>query len=230
MKTIGLVGGITWQSTLDYYRIINQETNRLLGGSHSARILMYSFDWEEINGLRNAGNFEEVGPRLAEEAQKLESLGAGVILLCANTAHKFADVVQQRLSVPLIHIADATGREIKSKNLRKVMLLGTRYTMQERFISEKLEKEYAVDVVVPDDKDIREISRIIFEELVNAKFLESSKKYLLDVIRSTPDIDGVILGCTELPLVIKPEDTTLTLIDTTYLHAKAAVAFANRMY
>ncbi|MCB2220321.1 MAG: amino acid racemase [Bacteroidetes bacterium] len=229
MKTIGLVGGITWQSTLDYYRIINQETIRLLGGSHSARILLYSFDWEEINGLRNSGNFEKVGPRLAEEALRLESLGAGVILLCANTAHKFAGEVRQRLSVPLIHIADATGKEIMSKGLKKVLLLGTQYTMQERFISEKLEKEYRVDVVVPGDNDIREISRIIFEELVNAKFLHSSKKYLMELIHSTPDIDGVILGCTELPLVIKPEDTTLTLIDTTYLHAKAAVAFANRM-
>ncbi|HPE56940.1 MAG TPA: amino acid racemase [Bacteroidales bacterium] len=227
MKTIGLIGGITWQSTVEYYRIINNETKKLLGGSHSARILMYSFDWEEINGLRSAGRFEDVGPRLAEEAKHLESIGADVILLCANTAHKFASLVQNEISVTLLHIADASGKEIQKLGLKKVLLLGTKYTMQERYIADKLENEYQTQVVVPEENDLLEVSRIIFEELVDERILQPSKEYLANLISKTPDIEGVILGCTELPLIIKPEDTPLTLIDTTYLHAKAAVEFAN---
>lgn len=229
MKTIGLIGGITWQSTVEYYRIINQETKKLLGESHSAKILMYSFDWEEISKLRSSGNFDKVGARLTEEAEKLESIGADVVLLCANTAHKFAEEVKLELSVPLIHIADASGKEIQKKGLKKVLLLGTQYTMLERFIADKLENEYNTKVVVPKEKDLLEVSRIIFEELVAGRIHEESKKYLTNLIASTRGIDGVILGCTELPLVIKPEDTKLPLIDTTYLHARAAVEFANEM-
>lgn len=227
MKTIGLIGGITWQSTVEYYRIINHETKKILGGSHSARILMYSFDWQEIDSLRNSGNFDKVGPRMAEEALNLEQAGAGVILLCANTAHRFVDVVRNNISVPLIHIADAAGKEIRKKGLKKVLLLGTKYTMQERYISDKLEQEYDTEVVVPAEKDLLEVSRIIFEELVDERIVESSGDWLLELIRKTPGIDGVILGCTELPLIIKPENTSLPLIDTTFLHAKAAVDFAN---
>jgi len=229
MKTIGLIGGITWQSTQEYYRIINQETKKLLGGSHSARILMYSFDWEEINGLRASGNFDKVGERLAEEAKKLESIGAEIILLGANTAHKFAGEVADSVSVPLIHIADATGKEIKKQGLKKVLLLGTKYTMQEKFISGKLESGFDIEVVVPEEKDLQEVSRIIFEELVDGRFVDSSKNFILGVIGKSKEdgIKGVVLGCTELPLIIHSDDTTLPLFDTTMLHAEAAVEFAN---
>lgn len=230
MKTIGLIGGITWQSTMEYYRFLNQETKKRLGGAHSAQIVMYSFDWEEINGLRASGNFDKVGGRLAEEAIKLESIGADLILLGANTAHKFAKEVADAVSVPLIHIADATGEEIKTQGLKKVLLLGTKYTMQEDFISGKLKRDFDIEVMVPKKRDLQEVSRIIFEELVDGRFLESSKNFLLGLIGKMKNdgIEGVILGCTELPLIIKPEDTILPLFDTTLLHAKAAVEFVNQ--
>lgn len=189
---------------------------------------MYSFDWAEVDELRNSGQFGKLGPRLAEEAKKLESIGAEAILLCANTAHKFAPVVQKEISVPLIHIADATGKEIKRLGLKKVLLLGTEYTMRERYIADKLEREYHTKVVVPEENELLEVSRIIFKELVDGRILPSSKLFLSELIEKTPGIEGVILGCTELPLIIKEEDTSLPLIDTTFLHAKAAVEFANR--
>jgi aspartate racemase len=230
MKTIGLIGGITWQSTMEYYRILNQETKKRLGGAHSAQILMYSFDWEEINGLRSSGHFDKVGIRLAEEAKKLELIGAELIMLGANTAHKFAEEVSDSISIPLIHIADVTGKAIQKQQLNKVLLLGTKYTMQEDFIKGKIKKDHNIEVLVPEPEALQEVSRIIFEELVNEKFLESSRNYLLGLIGKMRNdgIEGVILGCTELPLIIKPEDTSLPLFDTTMLHAQAAVEFANQ--
>ncbi len=230
MKTIGIIGGITWHSTLEYYRIINQETKKRLGKAHSARILMYSFDWQEIDSLRSSGNFDKVGDRICEEAVKLESAGAELLMLGANTPHRFADKIKQAISVPLIHIADATGRAIQKMGLKKVLLLGTLYTMREDFIRGKLKRDYDIEVVVPEEADLLEVSRIIFEELVDGRFLDASRNFLLGVIGKMrhEGVEGVILGCTELPLIIKSEDTPLPLFDTTQLHAKTAVEFANQ--
>lgn len=227
MKTIGMIGGISWESTQEYYRLINNFTKDKLGGKHSARMVMFSFDWEEVEDLLNKEDFKKIGERLSEESLKLEQMGAECLMLGANTAHRWADVVKSNIHIPLIHIADATGNEIIKAGAKKVLLLGTRYTMEGDFISGNLKRDFGIEVVVPDANQIQQIHRIIFEELIVGKFLDTSRAYFKDLITTFTDIDGVILGCTELPLIIKPEDTTLPLFNTTLLHARAAVEFAN---
>lgn len=226
MKTIGLIGGLSWESTAIYYQILNNEVSKRLGGKHSAKIRMYSFDFDEIDGYIQEDNFTAIGNRLVEEAVKLEGSGAGVLMLCANTAHKWADHVQSNVSIPVIHIAEATGKQIQSQGIKQVLLLGTKYTMQEEFIKGKLSDNYKIQVTVPGKKDIQKINNIIYNELVVGDFKESSKETLLNIIKSFDDIEGVILGCTELPLIIESKDTALPLFDTTLLHANAAVDFA----
>ncbi len=226
MKVIGLIGGISWKSTAEYYQILNTEINKRLGGVHSAEILMYSFDFDEIDQFNRNQDFEGAGIRLAEVAGKLEQGGAGLLLLCANTAHMSADKVKAAVKIPLIHIADATGKEIVRMGCKKVLLLGTRFTMEGDFISGKLRNDYGLEVVVPEKEDRDSIHDIIYKELVIGAIRDTSHKLLVNIINNHPEVDGVILGCTELPLIIRPEDTKLPLFNTTALHAKAAADFA----
>ncbi|MBN2172922.1 MAG: amino acid racemase [Bacteroidales bacterium] len=226
MKKIGLIGGTTWESTVDYYRIINKEVNRRLQGSHSAEIIMYSFDFEMIKPLLDKNDFESVGKLMVEKARLVESAGAECLVLCANTAHKWADQIRQNINIPLIHIADATGREIQKSSVKKLALLGTKFTMAGDFITKKLEKDYGLEVVVPDQKSCETVHRIIFDELTKSIFTTSSKQKLIEIIHEIEHIDGVILACTELPLIVKPEDTHLKLFDTTEIHARAVVDFS----
>lgn len=226
MKTIGLIGGITWESTAIYYRIINKEVNKRLRCAHSARIYMYSFDFDEILKFNQKNDLDAIGNRLVEEAIKLENSGAEILVLGANTAHRWVDLVQSNISIPIVHIGDATGKAIQQSESKHVLLLGTKYTMEGDFIKGKLKSQYNIHVSVPEKDDIQVINQIIYEELVVGEFKDSSKKIIVDIINKFIDIDGVILGCTELPLIISPKDTTLPLFDTTELHAIAAVDFA----
>ncbi len=226
MKTIGLIGGISWESTAIYYQIINKEVNKRLGGAHSARVYMYSFDFEEILSYNQKDNLDAIGYRLVEEAIKLESAGAELLVLCANTAHRWIDLVQSNISIPIVHIGEATGKAICKANKNNVLLLGTKYTMEGDYIKGKLNSEYNIKVSVPEEEDMLKINRIIYEELVVGDFKDSSKQILLNIIKKFEDIEGVILGCTELPLIISKNDTEVSLFNTTVLHAKAAVDFA----
>lgn len=226
MKTIGLIGGISWESTAVYYRIINQEVNRRLGGAHSARIYMFSFDFDEILRFNQKDDLESIGNRLVEEAIKLQKSGAELLVLGANTAHRWIDLVQSNISIPIVHIGEATGKAIRKANMNHVLLLGTKYTMEGDYIKGKLYSEFGIRVSVPDESDMKLINQIIYDELVIGEFKDSSKQALLDIINKFNDTDGVILGCTELPLIISPKDTNLPLFNTTLLHAKAAVDFA----
>lgn len=226
MNTIGLIGGLSWESTVDYYRIINREVNQRLGGAHSAPMLMYSFDFEEIVKFNSQSDFDGIGRRLIEESIKIEKAGADFLILCANSAHRWANEVQNAIGIPILHIADATGKEISRIGLSKVLLLGTRYTMEGDFVIPKLKNEYGIEAVVPDTADRDYIHQIIFEELVVGEFKESTKERLLAIIDKEKEVEGVILGCTELPLIIQPSDSSLPFINTTEVHAKAAVDFA----
>ncbi len=227
MKTIGLVGGTGWISTIDYYRIINHEVNKRLGGQTTGKILLYSVDFGEIDAFHAKGDFEGVGALLTDAAKKLVSIGADCILLCANTMHMHAERVRAAVSVPLIHIVEATAKQIRSKGMKKVGLLGTRMTMEREFYRKKL-NDAGIEVVVPE-KDEREfIQRTINDELVKTLFLPKSKQGFLDIIQKLQKqgAEGVILGCTEIPLLIKQEDTDLPVFDTTRIHSLAAVDFA----
>jgi len=226
MKTIGMIGGISWESTHEYYRLINKEINNRLGGAHSASIYMYSFDFEEVMNLNTRKESSGIADRLVKEARKLEKAGADMIMLCANTAHQWADKVRKKLNVPLIHIADATGKAISEAGLRKVLLLGTIQTMERDFIKGKLSEDHGLEVIIPEKEDREEVSRIIYDELIRGHFRDPSRHFLAQMIRRYPAVNGVILGCTELPLILSNEDCDLPLFNTTKLHAMAAVDLA----
>jgi aspartate racemase len=227
MKTIGLVGGTGWISTIDYYRIINQEVNKRLGGQTTGKIVLYSVDFGEIDALHAKGDFEGVGALLTDASKKLVSIGADCILLCANTMHMHAERVQAAVPVPLIHIVEATAKQIRLKGMKRIGLLGTRMTMEREFYRKKL-NDAGIEVLVPD-KDEREfIQRTINDELVKNLFLPKSKEGFLEIIErlKSQGAEGVILGCTEIPLLVKQEDTDLPVFDTTLIHSLAAVDFA----
>jgi len=226
MKTIGIIGGISWESTAEYYKILNHEINKRIGGRHSARILMYSFDFDEIYNFNQKEDYDSIRDRLIEEAVNLENAGSELLLLGANTAHKWAKDVKEKINIPLIHIAEATGRAIKKAGIKKVLLLGTNLTMEGDFIKGRLSYDFGIEVLVPEAEDREIVSNIIYDELILGEFKESSRQKILKVITGFNDIEGVILGCTELPLIIKPEDTPLQLFNTTELHAQAAIDFA----
>jgi aspartate racemase len=227
MKTIGLLGGLGWASTIEYYRMMNQEVNRRLGGHFSARILLYSFDFSEIYELQNQGQHNEVAKLYIKFSKLLQESGADCLLLGANTAHMHADEVQKNLSIPLIHIVDVTAHAIQKAGLKRVGLLGTKFTMQMDFFKERL-KKHGIDAIVPDEKDMLEVVRIIKDELYFLNCLPQSKKFFLEVIDRLKDkgAQGVILGCTEIPLLVNSKDHVLPLFDTTQIHAMAAVEAA----
>jgi aspartate racemase len=227
MKTIGLVGGTGWISTVEYYRIINEETNRRLGGLEFARLVLYSVNFGDIERFEKKREMEGIFSLMLNGAKKLESVGVDCILLCANTMHMHAEKVAKEISVPLIHIAKATGAEIRKKNFKTVGLLGTRPTMELDFYTKKL-SEQGVATLVPDKDDRVFIQRTIDSELLLGKFLDASKKRFLEIIQKlrSQGAEGVVLGCTEIPLLIKQEDVDFPLFNTTVIHSQAAVDFA----
>ncbi|GKU84470.1 aspartate/glutamate racemase family protein [Niallia sp. NCCP-28] len=227
MKTIGLIGGLSWESTADYYRLINTFIKEELGGLHSAKCQIYSFNFEEIVSLQKSGNWEKATELMINAGKTLENAGAELIVICTNTMHKMASEVQAALSVPLIHIADAAAKDITHHGLKKVGLLGTKFTMEQDFYKEKL-AQWEISTIIPNETDRQIIHDIIFNELCQGKFLfESKEKYkkIMNKLREA-GAEGIILGCTEIPLLITEEDIDIPLFNTTYLHAKEASASA----
>ena len=227
MKTLGLIGGTTWVSTVDYYKYINQLTTEKLGGLNSARILLYSVRFSDVKSLADAGDWESLGELMSGIAQNLEKGGAEAIVLCANTMHIVADKVQERTNIPLIHITDATAKAILAQNLKKVALLGTKFTMENDFYKNRL-ADFGIETIIPNDEERDFIHWSIFEELGKDIFTENTKQKYLEIIEKLSErgAEGVILGCTEIPMLIKPEECPIPSFDTTILHAKAAVEFA----
>lgn len=227
MKTIGLIGGMSWESTVPYYQIINEEVKKRLGGLHSARIILYSVEFDEIEKCQSAGDWEKSGRILGKAAQGLETAGADFILICTNTMHKVAPQIASMIDIPIIHIADATASELEKSNIRKVGLLGTKYTMTQDFYKKKL-IDRGIDVVIPEAADIDVVNDIIFRELCVGQIREESRKEFQRIIDSlkVKGAEGVILGCTEIGLLIQQSDSSLPVFDTTQIHARRAVEMA----
>lgn len=227
MKVIGLIGGMSWESSLEYYRIINRSVKKRLGGFHSAKILMYSVDFAEIEELQTKGLWTESGEILADAAERLEKGGAEMIVLCTNTMHKLSDAITSRVRIPMIHIADAAAGSVKQQGFKKAALLGTRYTMEQDFYKDRL-KYNGLDVIIPDADDMTIIHDVIYEELVKGIILDSSREKYQQIIEKLKNkgAEAVILGCTEIGLLIKGEDSVLPVFDTTQIHAEAAVKLA----
>jgi aspartate racemase len=230
LKTIGLVGGMSWESTLEYYRIINEKVKEKLGGFHSAKIVLYSVDFAEIEMLQHRGEWERTAVILGEAFRAVERAGADVALLCTNTMHKVFDEIQKAVRIPLLHIADVTGRAVQDRGLKRVGLLGTRFTMEQEFYRGKLVRDYGIDVLVPDEEDRQTIHGILYNELCLGTVKDASREVFKKIIArlEARGAQGVILGCTEIPLIVEPKDYSLPLFDTTSLHAEAAVEFALR--
>ena len=228
MKTIGLIGGMSWESTAVYYRLLNRMARERLGGLHSAQLLLWSFDFAEIEAFQAAGDWAAATEAMVDAAQRLERGGADCLVICTNTMHKMAHEVQAAIRMPLIHIADATAAAVKAAGARKPLLLATRYTMEEDFYKGYLRDRHGIDVAVPDDDGRTVVHDVIYHELCQGIVSPESKRRYLDVIaRAKPEgIDGVIFGCTEVGLLLAPDDLDLTAFDTTALHAQTALDFA----
>jgi len=228
MKTIGLIGGMSWESSLEYYRIINETVKEKLGGFHSAKSVMYSVDFEEVEKLQHQGKWDEATELMIDAAQKIERAGADFIVICTNTMHKMAEKVQNSIKIPLLHIADVTAEKIKAQRLKKVALLGTKFTMEEEFYKGRLLKKHGLEVIIPNEEERQIIHDILYDELCLGEIKKLSKdkfKKIIDnlVVRGA---EGIILGCTEIPLLINQEDYEIPLFDTTTIHAKSAVEHA----
>jgi len=228
MKVIGLIGGMSWESTAEYYRIINETVKKRLGGHHSAKILLYSVNFSEIESLQRKGEWQESTEIMCDAARRIERGGAECLLICTNTMHKMAPEVQNAVTIPLLHIADATAKDIKKKGIKRIGLLGTKYTMEEDFYKGRLADNYDLEVVIPQEDDRNIINQVIYHELCMGKIQEESKNQFVRIIQDldATGVEGVILGCTEISLLIKPGDSPLPLFDTTAIHAGAAVEFA----
>ena len=224
-QVIGLIGGMSWESSAEYYRIINQSVRARLGGVHSARVLMWSFDFGEIETLQHAGRWNDAAALLADAAQRLERGGADFVLICTNTMHRMADQVQAVIGIPLLHIADPTARCIKAAGLSRVGLLGTAFTMEQAFYKGRLADRFGLDVLVPGDEDRAVVHRVIYDELVQGRIEPGSRDAYQGVIARLVErgAEAVILGCTEIMLLVRPEDSAVPLFDTTAIHAEAAV-------
>ena len=228
MKTIGLIGGMSWESSLEYYRIINKAVKNKLGGLHSAKSILYSVDFEVIEKLQHQGDWEELTKIMIESAQRLERAGADMIVICTNTMHKMAEEMEKKINIPLLHIADATALKIKDYGLKIIGLLGTKFTMEKDFYKGRLVNNYGLEVIVPDTEERQIVHDIIYNELCLGEIKESSKISYLKVIENLEKkgAEGIILGCTEIPLLIKQTDVKIPLFDTTKIHAEFAVDFS----
>lgn len=225
MKTIGIIGGMSWESSALYYKTINELTKQRLGGLHSAKIVLSSVDFAEIERLQHQGDWLQLGEILALEAKRLEQAQADFILIATNTMHKVADVVQSAIHAPLLHIADATAKELVKQKHQKVGFIGTRYSMEENFYIKRLEDQYGLEVITPSQQDRDDIHRIIYEELCLGEILPESRQVYIDIVNrlQASGAQAVIEGCTEITLLLKQEHVAVPLFDTTYIHAKAAV-------
>ncbi len=223
-----MIGGMSWESSLEYYRIVNEEVHRQLGGVHSARSVMVSVDFAEIETLQRQGRWAEATQAMVEAAQQVERGGADFLLICTNTMHKMADAVQAAIHIPLLHIADATAEQVCAAGLSKIGLLGTRFTMEEDFYAGRLAQRFGLQVLIPGAAEREVVHRVIYDELVVGKILPESRTAYRQVIAGlvAQGAQGVILGCTEIGLLVKPEDSPVPLFDTTRLHALAAVQYA----
>ena len=227
MKTIGLIGGTTWVSTLDYYRVINETVKEKLEGAHSAHCILYSVDFDEFV-LQHKGKWNEIAISFINIAKKLERSGADFLIICANTMHKIADDIENSVNIPLLHIVDVTAEKIIEKKLKKVGLLGTIYTMEEDFYKQRLKEKFNIETIVPNINERKIVNDIIYDELTHEIIKSSSKNKYIEIINKlvSNGAEGVILGCTEIPLLIKENDVNVPTFDTTTIHAKAAVEYA----
>jgi aspartate racemase len=228
MKTIGLIGGMSWESSLEYYRIINEAVKEKLGDLHSAKSLMFSVDFAEVEVLQREGRWQEATRAMIEAARSVETGGADFLIICTNTMHKMADEVQASIAIPLLHIADATAEVIKARGFKRIGLLGTRFTMEQDFYRGRLVEKFGLDVLIPEAADREIVHRIIYEELVLGKIKPASKAEYLRIIAALEQAgaEAIILGCTEIGLLVSQADCSLPLFDTTRIHALAAVQYA----
>ncbi|HEY0428085.1 MAG TPA: aspartate/glutamate racemase family protein [Pyrinomonadaceae bacterium] len=227
MKILGLIGGTSWVSTIDYYRYINRLANERLGGLNYARILLYSLSFNEVKTLADASDWDALGELFSGIARNLENAGAEAIVLCANTTHIIAETVERSTRIPLIHIADSTAKEILKRNLKRVALLGTKFTMDNDFYKKRL-AQYGIEAIIPNDEERDFIHDSIFEELGKDIFTAKTKRKYLEIIENLRlrGAEGVIFGCTEIPMLLKPDDCDIPSFDTTMIHARYAVDFA----
>lgn len=225
MKTIGLLGGMSWESTETYYRLINEGVKRHLGGLHSAQVALFSVDFAPIEELQHTGEWEVTGRMLAEAARRVEAAGAEFLVLCTNTLHRVAPAIEEAIDIPLLHIADPTADEVVAAGVRTVGLLGTRFTMEEEFYRGRLVEQYGLQVLIPDEGERERVHRVIYDELCRGVLLDESRERFVEIIAGLAErgAGGVILGCTEISLLVKPEDLSLPVFDTTAIHAQAAV-------
>ena len=227
LKTIGLIGGMSWESTVTYYKIINETIKEKLGGLHSAKCILYSVDFQEIEECQANGNWEKSGEILGEAAYNLEKAGADFIVICTNTMHKVVDQIKEKISIPILHIAEMTAEKILEKGLKNIALLGTKYTMEQDFYKSKL-IEKGINVIIPDKNDVEIINKVIYDELCLGTINSDSKKKFLEIVDKlrSKGAEGIILGCTEIGLLIKNEDTDVPLFDTAIIHAEQAAMYS----
>ena len=227
LKTIGLIGGMSWESTVTYYKIINETVKEKLGGLHSAKCILYSVDFQEIEECQANGNWKKSGEILGEAANNLEKAGADFIVICTNTMHKVVNQIKEKISIPILHIAEMTAEKILEKGLKNIALLGTKYTMEQDFYKSKL-IEKGINVIIPDKNDIEIINKVIYEELCLGIINSNSKKKFLEIVDKlrSKGAEGIILGCTEIGLLIKNEDTDVPLFDTAIIHAEQAAIYS----
>ena len=228
MKTIGLLGGMSWESTALYYKLINEKIKKQLGGLHSAKVVIYSVDFDEIEKLQHLGAWDETAKILGEAAKNIQNASADFLVICTNTMHKVAPLIRTYIDIPILHIADATGKKLQNENIKKVGLLGTAFTMQQDFYKERIYKNFDIEVLIPSEEDMTIVHKIIYEELCLGLIKEDSKKEYLRIIDSlaSKGAQGVILGCTEIGMLVKQADTQVKLYDTTVIHSLEAVAEA----
>lgn len=227
MKTIGLIGGMSWESTVDYYRIINQVVKRELGGLHSAKCILYSVDFQEIEKYQYAGEWDKSAQVLSYAAKSLEKAGAEFLVICTNTMHKVVPDIEKSVRIPILHIAQLTADELKKSGISRIGLLGTKFTMEQDFYKEKLLAN-GIEVLIPGEADRHIVNRVIYEELCLGVINEQSKKSYLDIVDKLSErgAEGIILGCTEIGMLIKQADTNVTLFDTTKIHAEKVALFS----
>ena len=228
MKTIGLIGGMSWESSKVYYELINEKVKNILGGFHSCKCLLYSVDFAEVEHLQHEDNWEELDRLMADAAIRLEKAGADFVLLCTNTMHLCSNAIEQCVSIPFLHIAEATGEQISRQGIKKIGLLGTKFTMEKDFYSLVLSEKFGIETMIPDEKDRDVIHTIIYEELVHGKIMDASRTKYKEIIGDLMryGAEGIILGCTEIPLLINQQDVPVQVFDTTKIHAHKAVEWA----
>lgn len=228
MKVIGMLGGMSWESTASYYQLVNEGIKQRLGGLHSAKVALYSVDFDEIEKQQQAGQWQASGELLAKAAVGVEAAGADFIMICTNTMHKVADQVEQAVSIPLLHIADATAKKLIDDGVHRVGLLGTAFTMSQNFYKGRLTDKFGIDVITPSGEDQKIVHDVIYQELCLGVINNESRRRYLSIIERlfNRGAEAVILGCTEIGLLVTPEDTDIALYDTTAIHAQAAVDFA----